>query len=81
MAKRGLTSSIFVAATEVTSALNQVNLRDKEKNVVSNKLMDVINNSKSIKSGDKCQNVLGQARVLDMYDVTYIVVVFRVRVN
>ena len=76
MAKRGLTSSIFVAATEVTSALNQVNLRDKEKGVVSNKLKDVINNSKSIKSGDKCQNVLGQARVLDMYDVTYIVVVF-----
>jgi hypothetical protein len=35
----------------------------------------VINNSKSIKSGDKCQNVLSQARVLDKYDVTYIVVV------
>jgi hypothetical protein len=37
--------------------------------------MDVINNSKSIKSGDKCQNVLSQARVLDKYDVTYNVVV------
>jgi hypothetical protein len=75
MAKRGLTSSIFVAATEVTSALNQVSLKDKEKDVLSNKLMDVINNSKSIKSGDKCQNVLSQARVLDRYDVTYNVVV------
>ena len=59
----------------MTSALNQFSLRDKEKDVVSNKLMDVINNSKSIKSGDKCQNVLGQARVLDMYDVTHNVVV------
>ena len=65
----------------MTSALNQVSLKDKEQDVLSNKLMDVINNSKSIKSGDKCQNVLGQARVLDMYDVTYIVVVFRVRVS
>jgi hypothetical protein len=37
--------------------------------------MKVINNSRSIKQGDKCQNVLGQARVLDMYDVTYNVVV------
>ena len=75
MAERGLTSSIFVAVTEVTSALKQISLRDKEKKVVSNKIMDVINNSKSIKSGDKCQNVLGQARVLDMYDVTYNAVV------
>ena len=37
--------------------------------------MKVINNSRSIKQGDKCQNVLGQARVLDMYDVTYNAVV------
>jgi hypothetical protein len=37
--------------------------------------MDAINNSRSIKSGDKCQNVLSQARVLDRYDVTYNVVV------
>jgi hypothetical protein len=59
----------------VTSALNQVSLKDKEQDVLSNKLMDVINNSKSIKSGDKCQNVLSQARVLDRYDVTYNVVV------
>jgi hypothetical protein len=59
----------------VTSALNQVILKDKEQDVLSNKLMDVINNSKSIKSGDKCQNVLSQARVLDRYDVTYNVVV------
>jgi hypothetical protein len=50
-------------------------LKDKEQDVLSNKLMDVINNSKSIKSGDKCQNVLSQARVLDRYDVTYNVVV------
>jgi hypothetical protein len=62
MVKRGLTSSIFAAATEVTSALNQVNLRDKEKDDVSNKLKDVTNNSKSIKSGDKCHNVSGQTR-------------------
>jgi hypothetical protein len=75
MAKRGLTSSIFATATEVTSALNQVSLRDKEKDVVSNKLINAINNSKSIKSGDKCQNVLSQARVLDRYGVTYNVVV------
>jgi hypothetical protein len=38
--------------------------------------MKVINNSRSIKQGDKCQNVLGQPRVLSMYDVTYNVVVF-----
>jgi hypothetical protein len=50
-------------------------LKDKEQDVLSNKLMDVINNSKSIKSGDKCQNVSSQARVLDRYDVTYNVVV------
>jgi hypothetical protein len=37
--------------------------------------MKVINNSRSIKQGDKCQNVLSQARVLDRYDVTYNVVV------
>ena len=37
--------------------------------------MDVINNSKSIKSGDKCQNAVSQTRVLDRYDVTYNVVV------
>ena len=37
--------------------------------------MDAINNSKSIKKGDKCQNVLCQTRVFNKYDVTYIVVV------
>ena len=75
MAKRGLTSSIFVAATEVTSTLNQVSLRDKEKEVVSNKLMDVINNSKSIKWGDKCQKNLRPNKFFNRYDVTYNVVV------
>jgi hypothetical protein len=45
MAKRGLTSSIFAAATEVTSALNQVGLRDNEENVLSNKLVKMINES------------------------------------
>ena len=35
----------------------------------------MINNSKSIKSGDKCQNVLSQVRVLDRYDITYNVAV------
>jgi hypothetical protein len=38
--------------------------------------MKVIINSRSIKQGDECQNVLGQPRVLDRYDVTYNVVVF-----
>jgi hypothetical protein len=33
--------------------------------------VDAINNSKSIKQGDKCQNISSQARVLDKYDVTY----------
>jgi hypothetical protein len=75
MAKRGLTSSIFAAATEVTSALNQVNLRDEEKNVVSNKLMDAINNSKSIKQGDKCQSVLRPNKFFNRYDVTFNVAV------
>jgi hypothetical protein len=37
--------------------------------------MDVINNSKSIKQGDKCQNVLSQTKFQKKYDVTYIVVV------
>ena len=37
--------------------------------------MDAINNSKSIKSGDKCQNFFSQARVLNRYDVTYIIFV------
>ena len=35
--------------------------------------MDAINNPKSIKSGDKCQNVFSQARILNRYDVTYII--------
>jgi hypothetical protein len=39
----------IAAATEVTLALNQASLRDKEKDVVSNKLINAINNSKSIK--------------------------------
>ena len=39
--------------------------------------MDAINNSRSIKSGDKCQNVLSQERFLDRYDVTYNFAVLR----
>ena len=61
MAKRGLTSSIFAAATEVTSTLNQISLRDKGKDVLQSKRMKVIHKSRSIKQGDKCQNVLDQA--------------------
>jgi hypothetical protein len=37
--------------------------------------MDVINNSRSIKSGDKCQNVLRPNKGFNKYDVTYNVVV------
>ena len=42
---------------------------------MSNKLMNAINNSKSINKGDKCQNVLRPNKVFNRYDVTCIVVV------
>jgi hypothetical protein len=46
----------------VTSALLTGQFEDNEWNVFSNKLMDAINDSKSIKQGDKCHNVSGQTR-------------------
>jgi hypothetical protein len=46
----------------VTSALLIGQFEDNEKNVLSNKLINVITNSKPIKQGDKCHNVSGQAR-------------------
>jgi hypothetical protein len=56
---------------KVTSALVLGQFRDNEKDVLSNKLMNAINNSKSIKSDDKCHNVLCQSKRSNKCDVTY----------
>jgi hypothetical protein len=37
--------------------------------------MNAINNSKSIKKGDKCQNVSRANKFFNRYDITFIVVV------
>jgi hypothetical protein len=37
-------------------------LKGKEQNVLSNKLIDVVNSSKPIKQDDKCHNVASKTR-------------------
>jgi hypothetical protein len=55
------------------SPSNLVVLKDKEHNVLPNKLIYVINGSKPIKRDDKCHNVASQNKRSRRCDVTYII--------
>jgi hypothetical protein len=62
----------IVAAVCVTSALINGQKRDKELNVLSNQLTGVINNSMSIKIGERNHNVASISKRSTLCDVTYI---------